>query len=147
MILVIRSTTPSSSCSVSLIRLRQITVTALSPLFTLKSEDARAEWDRVLRELQQDGARPRRVRLYHLFLAHTFTLSKTEHGTLMVTSLANFRSDYTIVPVPSGVFLDARDLLYTNINLLRMGCSGRMALTLQEPRRAQFQQSVSFQKE
>jgi hypothetical protein len=61
----------------------------------------------------------------------------------MVTSLGNFRSDYTIVPVPSGVFLEARDLLYININLLRMGCSGRMALTLQEPRRAQFQKSVS----
>jgi hypothetical protein len=52
----------------------------------------------------------------------------------MVTSLANFRSDYTIVPIPSGYFLEARDLLYTNINLLRMGCSGRMALTLQAPR-------------
>jgi hypothetical protein len=52
----------------------------------------------------------------------------------MVTSLANFRSDYTIVPIPSGYFLEARDFLYTNINLLRMGCSGRMALTLQAPR-------------
>ena len=70
--------------------------------------------------------------------AYTHFALKTEHGTLMVTSLANFRSDYTIVPVPSGVFLEARDHLYTNINLLRMGCSGRMALTLQEPRRAQF---------
>ncbi|KAH9045588.1 hypothetical protein EDB85DRAFT_2270488 [Lactarius pseudohatsudake] len=98
----------------------KITLTALSPSYTLKSEDAKAEWDRVLRELQQDGARPRH----------------TEHGTLMVTSLANFRSDYTIVPIPSGVFLEARDHLYTNINLLRMGCSGRMALTLQEPRDA-----------
>jgi hypothetical protein len=122
-------------------------VTALSPLFTLKSEDAKAEWDRVLRELQQDGARPRRVRLHCLLHAHIFTLLKTELGTLMVTSLGNFRSDYTIVPVPSGVFLEARDLLYININLLRMGCSGRMALTLQEPRRAQFQKSVSSQKE
>lgn len=56
----------------------------------------------------------------------------------MVTSLANFRSDYTIVPIPSGSFLEARDQLYTNINLLRMGCGGRMALTLEEPRRAQF---------
>ncbi len=54
----------------------------------------------------------------------------------MVTSLANFRSDYTIVPIPSGFFLGARDQLYTNINILRMGCSGRMALTLEEPRQA-----------
>jgi hypothetical protein len=79
--------------------------------------------------------------------AYINLVRQTEHGTLMVTSLANFRSDYTIVPVPSGVFLEARDHLYTNINLLRMGCSGRMALTLQEPRRAQFQKSVSSQKE
>ena len=63
---------------------------------------------------------------------------KTEYGTLMVTSLANFRSDYTIVPIPSGFFLEARDQLYTNINILRMGCSGRMALTLEEPRQAPF---------
>lgn len=52
----------------------------------------------------------------------------------MVTSLANFRSDYTIVHVPSGSFLEARERLYTNINLLRMGCAGRTALTLEEPR-------------
>jgi hypothetical protein len=52
----------------------------------------------------------------------------------MVTSLANFRSDFTIVHLPSGNFLDAREQLYVNINLLRMGCSGRGALTLQEPR-------------
>lgn len=52
----------------------------------------------------------------------------------MVTSLANFRSDYTIVLIPSGNFSTARERLYTNINLLRMGCSGRSALTLEEPR-------------
>lgn len=54
----------------------------------------------------------------------------------MVTSLANFRSDYTIVNVPSGNFLDIREQLYTNVNLLRMGCGGRSALTLEEPRYA-----------
>jgi len=52
----------------------------------------------------------------------------------MVTSLANFRSDFTIVHIPSGQFLEARERLFTNINLLRMGCSGRSALTLEEPR-------------
>jgi hypothetical protein len=52
----------------------------------------------------------------------------------MVTSLASFRSDYTIVHIPSGNFMEARDQLYVNINLQRMGCSGRGALTLQEPR-------------
>ena len=52
----------------------------------------------------------------------------------MATSLANFRSDYTIVHIPDGNFLDIREHLYANINILRMGCSGRSALTLEEPR-------------
>lgn len=68
---------------------------------------------------------------------------QTVHGTLMVTSLANFRSDYTIVHVPSGSFLEARERLYTNINLLRMGCAGRTALTLEEPRYDTFDQPSS----
>lgn len=52
----------------------------------------------------------------------------------MVTSLANFRSDFTIVHIPGGDFRVHRERLYMNINLLRMGCSGRSALSLQEPR-------------
>jgi len=52
----------------------------------------------------------------------------------MVTSLANFRSDYTVVHIPNGDFMSHREQLFVNINLLRMGCSGRSALTLQEPR-------------
>ena len=52
----------------------------------------------------------------------------------MVTSLANFRSDYTIVQIPDGNFLEIKEQLYANINLLRMGCSGRSALTLEELR-------------
>lgn len=59
-------------------------------------------------------------------------------GILMVTSLANFRSDFTIVHIPNGKFLEIREQLYTNINLLRMGCSGRSALTLEEPRCADW---------
>jgi hypothetical protein len=54
----------------------------------------------------------------------------------MVTSLANFRSDYTIVHIPGGNFFSTKEQLYVNINLLRMGCSGRGALTLQDPRYA-----------
>ena len=52
----------------------------------------------------------------------------------MVTSLAHFRSDYTIIRIPDGDFLAVQDRLYSNINLLRMGCSGRGAVTLDEPR-------------
>lgn len=52
----------------------------------------------------------------------------------MVTSLANFRSDLNIVKIDEGDFVAARDVLYVNINLLRLGCSGRTALTLEAPR-------------
>ncbi|TDL29498.1 hypothetical protein BD410DRAFT_833795 [Rickenella mellea] len=92
----------------------KITVTVLSPPFALP--EAEAEWERGLKSLRRDGARPR----------------ETEHGVIMTTSLANFRSDYTIVLIPDGNFLAHRERLYANINLLRMGCAGRSALTLQE---------------
>lgn len=59
---------------------------------------------------------------------------KTDKGVIMVTSLANFRSDYTVVYIPNGDFLSHREQLYVNISLLRLGCSGRSALTIQEPR-------------
>ncbi|KAI9000995.1 hypothetical protein BD414DRAFT_405041 [Trametes punicea] len=95
----------------------KITVTALSPQSSLSSSDTQAAWDSTMRALRRDGARPK----------------ETEKGVLMVTSLANFRSDYTIVHVPTGNFLDIREQLYTNVNLLRMGCGGRSALTLEEP--------------
>ncbi|TFK55736.1 hypothetical protein OE88DRAFT_1652183 [Heliocybe sulcata] len=95
----------------------KITVTALSPGNFLSPGAGQSDWDKVLHDLRRDGARPK----------------ETEHGTLMVTSLANFRSDYTIVHIPEGNFLDIQEQLYTNINLLRMGCSGRSALTLEDP--------------
>ncbi|KAH7914333.1 hypothetical protein BJ138DRAFT_1144062 [Hygrophoropsis aurantiaca] len=94
-----------------------ITVTALSPLSTLTPAEAEIEWNSALHYLRRDGARQK----------------ETPLGTLMVTSLAHFRSDYTIVHIPNGDFLAVRERLYTNINLMRMGCSGRSALTLEEP--------------
>ncbi|KAJ7781220.1 hypothetical protein B0H16DRAFT_1671552 [Mycena metata] len=94
----------------------KITVTALAPSTSLSPAEATAEWDKAILHLRRD-ARPR----------------ETAHGFVLATSLAHFRSDYTIVNIPTGDFLQARDQLYTNINLLRMGCSGRSALTLEEP--------------
>ncbi|THH10221.1 hypothetical protein EW145_g1459 [Phellinidium pouzarii] len=95
----------------------KITVTALAPAFHLHGSEADEEWRRVVHDLRRDGARPR----------------ETDRGIIMVTSLANFRSDYTVVYIPEGDFSAHREQLYVNINLMRMGCSGRSALTLQEP--------------
>ncbi|EKM59053.1 uncharacterized protein PHACADRAFT_25180 [Phanerochaete carnosa HHB-10118-sp] len=95
----------------------KVTMTALSPAPWLSTVEAQAEWEKAIHQLRRDGARPR----------------ETEKGLVMVTSLANFRSDYTIVRIPGGNFLEIREGLYANINVLRMGCSGRSALTLEEP--------------
>ncbi|KIM25568.1 hypothetical protein M408DRAFT_331115 [Serendipita vermifera MAFF 305830] len=97
-----------------------ITVTVITPSATLRNDQAQEEYDGAVRELRRDGARPRQTVL----------------GLIMITSLANFRSDLNIVKIPQGSFLDARDTLYVNINLLRLGCSGRTALTLDPPTEA-----------
>ena len=94
-----------------------ITLTALVPAPRLSQLDALAQWDQAILHLRADGAKPK----------------QTPHGVLMVTSLAHFRSDFTIVHIPDGNFLAVKDQLYTNINLLRMGCSGRSALALDDP--------------
>ncbi|KAG8218455.1 hypothetical protein J3R82DRAFT_4083 [Butyriboletus roseoflavus] len=94
----------------------------------MTSVEADAEFKAAVQHLRkQDGARPREVRAAHVLFHNT------PQGTLMVTSLAHFRSDYTIVHIPNGDFLAAQERLYSNINLLRMGCSGRSAVTLEEP--------------
>jgi hypothetical protein len=111
----------------------QISVTALSPSPSLSQKDAQAEWDKALHHLRRDGARPKEVRSSSPSLSFHSNPFQTPHGVLMATSLAHFRSDYTIVHIPGGNYLAIRDQLYTNINLLRMGCSGRTALTLEEP--------------
>ncbi|KIK97154.1 hypothetical protein PAXRUDRAFT_136907 [Paxillus rubicundulus Ve08.2h10] len=98
--------------------LHKIVVTALSPVSTMTYPEAEAEFKAAVHHLRkQDGARPKEI----------------PQGTLMVTSLAHFRSDYTIVHIPDGDFLGVQERLYSNINLLRMGCSGRSAVTLEEP--------------
>ncbi|KAL0068077.1 hypothetical protein AAF712_004737 [Marasmius tenuissimus] len=68
----------------------------------------------------------------------------TPHGTIMVTSLAHFPSDYTILLIPNGDFNDrVRDELYRNMVLQRLGLSGRSALTLQVPSDATKQRFVT----
>ncbi|EJU06396.1 hypothetical protein DACRYDRAFT_40461, partial [Dacryopinax primogenitus] len=57
-------------------------------------------------------------------------------GTIMVTSLATFRSDLNIVQIPGGVYASAKQDLAVNIDLSRLGCSGRRALTLEQPTQA-----------
>lgn len=76
-----------------------------------------AAWATTIATLRADGAKPK----------------ATAHGIILVTSLAHFRSDYNIIKIPTGNFLSVRDQLYSNVDLLRMGCFGRTALTLEDP--------------
>lgn len=111
----------------------KITVTALAPSSSLTHHEAQTEWEKASQFLRRDGARPKEVHSLFLSVYCFIIILKSDRGTLMVTSLANFRSDFTIVQIPDGNYLHAREQLWTNINLLRMGCSGRRALTLQKP--------------
>lgn len=92
-----------------------VALTPYKPDPSLSEQEAQKQWNNCLALLKQH-ARPK----------------QTPYGLLMVTSLAQFRSDNTIVLIPNS-FAEAKGQLYTNINLLRLGCSGRSALTLEEP--------------
>jgi hypothetical protein len=48
----------------------------------------------------------------------------------MVTSFNSFRGDLNLVLIPDGDYDAHRCQLFTNINLARMGCGGRIAPTL-----------------
>ncbi|KAG0233705.1 hypothetical protein BGW42_007291 [Actinomortierella wolfii] len=61
----------------------------------------------------------------------------TNFGDVFVTNLSLFTSSLNIVHVPDGDFDLYKHRFYLNLNLRRMGCSGRSALTLKSPSDAQ----------
>lgn len=62
--------------------------------------------------------------------------TETSHGTLMVTNLGAFPSSLTVIPVPGGDAKKSWDLFYVNVNLKRLGCSGRLGIKLAPPNSA-----------
>ncbi|GAB7364645.1 hypothetical protein MBLNU230_g5448t1 [Neophaeotheca triangularis] len=58
---------------------------------------------------------------------------ETALGILMVTNLSGFPSSLTVIPVPNGDMRKHRFDFFVNENLKRMGCSGRVGLTLTAP--------------
>ncbi|KAF8306479.1 hypothetical protein DL93DRAFT_215888 [Clavulina sp. PMI_390] len=95
----------------------RISVSVLGPAPNVSEEAAEALFQKTLLEFRRDSARPK----------------ETEHGVIMTTSLGSFRSDLNIVHVPTGEALPVLDDLFVNINLGRLGASGRIALSLDEP--------------
>ncbi|KAL1582888.1 hypothetical protein WHR41_08384 [Cladosporium halotolerans] len=59
--------------------------------------------------------------------------SDTPLGTLMVTNLSAFPSSLTVIPVPDGDLRKHRFDFFVNEDLKRLGCTGRVGLTLVPP--------------
>ncbi|GAB7351705.1 hypothetical protein MBLNU459_g2296t1 [Dothideomycetes sp. NU459] len=57
----------------------------------------------------------------------------TPLGILMITNLSGFPSSLTVIPVPDGDIRKHRFDFFVSENLKRMGCSGRVGLTLTPP--------------
>ncbi|KAF9137072.1 hypothetical protein BGX30_010580 [Mortierella sp. GBA39] len=76
----------------------------------------------------------------HQILVTSITIEhpNTPYGQLFVTNLSLFASSLNIVLVPKqGDFDYYQQRFYLNLNLRRMGCSGRSALTSKSPSDAQ----------
>ncbi|EME83182.1 uncharacterized protein MYCFIDRAFT_136754 [Pseudocercospora fijiensis CIRAD86] len=58
---------------------------------------------------------------------------ETPLGVLMVTNLSGFPSSLAIIPVPDGDVRKHRFDFFVNEDLKRLGCSGRVGLTLAQP--------------
>lgn len=61
---------------------------------------------------------------------------ETPLGILMITNLSGFPSSLTVIPVPDGDLKKHRFEFFVAENLKRMGCSGRVGLTLSAPNSA-----------
>ncbi|KAL1302762.1 hypothetical protein AAFC00_003109 [Neodothiora populina] len=58
---------------------------------------------------------------------------ETPLGILMITNLSGFPSSLTVITVPDGDLRKHRFDFFVNENLKRMGCSGRVGLSLAQP--------------
>jgi len=85
-----------------------------------------------------------RLKVYYKALSQYHARRReTQLGTLMITNLSGFPSSLTVIPVPDGDVKIHREEFFVNENLKRLGCSGRVGLTLGRPAdatRAKFYQ-------
>jgi hypothetical protein len=58
---------------------------------------------------------------------------ETPLGILMVTNLSAFPSSLSVIAIPHGDAKSSRHDFFVNENLKRLGCSGRVGLTLSKP--------------
>ncbi|KAF2155266.1 hypothetical protein K461DRAFT_221895 [Myriangium duriaei CBS 260.36] len=78
-----------------------------------------------------------RLRIYFKALNHFHARRRdTPDGALMVTSLPGFPSSLTVIQVPDGDVSKHYADFFVNEDLKRLGCSGRVGLTLAHPNNA-----------
>ncbi|KAI1317759.1 hypothetical protein EDD11_007933 [Mortierella claussenii] len=87
---------------------------------------------------QPDVSCPRLEKVFERLREEKARPKETPYGQLFVTNLSLFASSLNIVLVPhEGDFDLYQRRFYLNLNLRRMGCSGRSALTSKSPSDAQ----------
>ncbi|KZF22069.1 hypothetical protein L228DRAFT_283257 [Xylona heveae TC161] len=88
----------------------------------------------VLSVPTNEEAWSQRLRVYFKAVSQFHARRKeTPLGVLMVTNLSGFPSALTVIPVPEGDTRKYRDDFIVNVDLKRLGCSGRVGLSLTTP--------------
>lgn len=79
---------------------------------------------------------PRLKVYFQALLRYHARRKETPMGILMTTNLSGFPSSLTVILVPDGDVPKHREAFFVNENLKRLGCSGRMGLTISDPSNA-----------
>lgn len=75
-----------------------------------------------------------RLKVFYQSLSQYHARKKvTPLGTIMVTNLSGLPSSLTVIPIPEGDAKGHRQSFFVNENLKRLGCAGRIGLTLGKP--------------
>jgi hypothetical protein len=75
-----------------------------------------------------------RLKMYFgAFCRYHAKRQETGIGILMTTNLGTFPSSLTVIPIPEGNVKDYREDFFVNEDLKRLGCSGRVGITLSKP--------------
>lgn len=120
--------------------LSQVTVDVYTPHG--QNDRERSEiWERLMAKVRNSYRRLVHTKLQIQARNNGMLPRQTSEGFVVLpVGLLNFdQNRYTLVPIPGGDFALARDALYTNINMRRLGFGGRTAVSLAEPSSIQME--------
>lgn len=118
----------------------QWTVSRTHPTFTIVTHTGDAS-DKIVATVlgipKDETLWSHRLRTYFRALNHFHARRRdTPDGVLMITSLPGFPSTLTVIPVPDGDVGKHCADFFVNEDLKRLGCSGRVGLTIMYPNNA-----------